>query len=764
MLIIKLSCVISKIYKVLFAIFNIKMRYKLFVLTILVFASLIGIVSAATCTDDQTIMKLFSPSNAHGEIYNGAGSYTTEICYNEIFGANGNGVHSCSGTNKIINLFSSTNAHAEIPTLSTYTTPVCYGDLTCTARPNTCNTGEKMVIALFSDTNSHLTDPSYKPSGMVSWWRLDDGTGTVASDVLNNNPGTLNNMDNSDWVDGKIGKALSFDGSNEYVSVPDNNNLDLTVFSLEAWFNLLSLPSQEEGAQLNSLYILSKSEDTTNGRWNYALRFLKRNEINSGNPVIACDFEESSDMEYLLTYPAGSLVGSYHHIVCTLNGNTWKMYIDGLEVSGTIYRWTSIFEPVSALSGQIPVTGNSPLYIGTHYSSNADGGYGTNTLVSFFDGTIDEVAIYNRALTAEEIQHRYNTGAYEKKICCKTAAGTGDKYWENMQGAKIRTADKKDSVKMTIEGLATGANIDYEIRRNVIFPLEDDIAKSGSFVAQGNKDYIIWVAGYDNVDEDVFKDGTYHFRIKINSGNWITTKSIPGGELAVSATEQNTPPKAVILTPQMDVTEKKIGETISFTQASYDPDDELQVTWDFGDGTPTVTKSNCQTQNCDTTHPYDTQNTYVISLTAKEINRLQKDIDHTRIFVYKEGTNPFPVITKPAPGDIIGGTGIIEFNASGSFVAKCAENTCPPDKPAEQTCYSVNSLQCYYLHPKGGPKGTGYQLWFNWTFSEGEGKFGNWDNYGTTPVSETGVVKFIRPFFQPITHYAKLKLGYQALL
>lgn len=411
-------------------------------------------------------------------------------------------------------------------------------------------------------------------------------------------------------------------------------------------------------------------------------------------------------------------------------------------------------------------TANDPEY-NSHVSTIYDSQY--YKIPVCFDGltcavrqntcNADEAAILSLFSTNNSHLSAGNDANYSIKICCKTAAG--DKYWENMQGASITTADKKDSVKMTIEGLTAGANIDYEIRRNVLS--NDDIAKSGSFVAQGNKDYIIWVAGYDNVDEDVFKDGTYHFRIKINGGDWITTKGMSGGELAVSATEQNTPPKAVILTPQMDVTEKKIGETISFTQASYDPDDELQVTWDFGDGAPIVTKSNCQTQNCDTTHSYGTQNTYVISLTAKEINRLQKDIDHTRIFVYRDGINPFPVITKPAPGEIIGGTGIIEFDASGSFVAKCAENICPPDKPAEQTCYSVDSLKCYYLHPKSGPKGTGYQLWFNWTFSEGEGKFGNWDNYGSAETY-TGVVKFIRPFFQPITHYAKLKLGYQAPL
>lgn len=114
-------------------------------------------LAANTCSDsDQIILRLSSDSNAHGETYNGIGGYTTEICYDDIFGTPGNGDRTCSGTNKIIGLSSNTNAHAQDPSLNTYGTPICYGNLACQLRTNACQTGEFPVVRLSSATNAHL--------------------------------------------------------------------------------------------------------------------------------------------------------------------------------------------------------------------------------------------------------------------------------------------------------------------------------------------------------------------------------------------------------------------------------------------------------------------------------------------------------------------------------------------------------------------------------------------------------------------------------
>lgn len=127
----------------------------------LLFVFAVSSVSAVPCSSpSQTILRLSTETNAHGEVYNGAGSYPVEICYNTLFGKEytGNTPHTCSGNNAniVLKLNSETNAHAESPTLNNYNTNVCYGDLSCTLRDNSCLAGETAVVSLSSQTNAHL--------------------------------------------------------------------------------------------------------------------------------------------------------------------------------------------------------------------------------------------------------------------------------------------------------------------------------------------------------------------------------------------------------------------------------------------------------------------------------------------------------------------------------------------------------------------------------------------------------------------------------
>jgi len=109
-----------------------------------------------SCSDSQRIMKLFSSMNSHGELWNGT-VYDIDVCYNEIFGENytGSNPHACNGTNKLVGLFADTNSHGEISNLSNYIYNVCYGDLECSAKTE-CNYDEKLIVGLYSYTNSHL--------------------------------------------------------------------------------------------------------------------------------------------------------------------------------------------------------------------------------------------------------------------------------------------------------------------------------------------------------------------------------------------------------------------------------------------------------------------------------------------------------------------------------------------------------------------------------------------------------------------------------
>ncbi len=116
-----------------------------------------------SCLSSQTILKLSSQTNAHGETYD-AGAYNIEICYDEIFGLSYSreNEHSCSGTNLVLKLSSRTNAHAEGPGGTIYNTNVCFGDLTnCDVIRATIPTpSDRCEIVSLSDlANAHLGVP-----------------------------------------------------------------------------------------------------------------------------------------------------------------------------------------------------------------------------------------------------------------------------------------------------------------------------------------------------------------------------------------------------------------------------------------------------------------------------------------------------------------------------------------------------------------------------------------------------------------------------
>lgn len=133
------------------------------------FVFLVDSASGASCgvTDDsQLIMRLYdnggTNTNTHGEVWNGAGGYTSEICYNTIFGELGNGDRTCTANNVVVALSMNSNAHAESPSISPHTPGydanlVCYGSLNCEfSMTGACSAGKLPVVRLSAENNAHL--------------------------------------------------------------------------------------------------------------------------------------------------------------------------------------------------------------------------------------------------------------------------------------------------------------------------------------------------------------------------------------------------------------------------------------------------------------------------------------------------------------------------------------------------------------------------------------------------------------------------------
>jgi len=205
----------------------------------------------------------------------------------------------------------------------------------------------------------------------------DVGSGPVAryagegdaNDTIGANHGVL--VNGATFVEGKIGQAFSFDGIDDYVQIPNSEVLEASTISVEAWVNAM--------APANDAYIVAKgaSGDVASS---YALYTGATGGL---------FFYISDGVAYVESPDAGAGVwdGNWHHIVGTFDGSMVRLYVDGLEIdAGT---------PTALQIGYALPTTND-LFLGSYQGAAAHP----------FVGSIDEVSVFNRALTRAEVQGR----------------------------------------------------------------------------------------------------------------------------------------------------------------------------------------------------------------------------------------------------------------------------------------------------------------------------------------------------------------------
>ncbi|MEC4749970.1 LamG-like jellyroll fold domain-containing protein [Methylomicrobium sp. Wu6] len=215
-------------------------------------------------------------------------------------------------------------------------------------------------ISVSSSTVGTVSSPTSN-NGLVAAYGFEEASGTKVADASGNgNIGTINGAVRI--TNGHSGKALQFNGTSNWVTVNDSASLDLsTGMTLEAWVYPLSqtdggntiILKEASGAEMYALY----SEEDVN---------LPISYINNG---------DYSGVQGPNRLP----VNTWTHLVATYDGQYQRLYVNGVEVDN------------SAQSGLIQQS-TGVLRIG-----------GNSQWGEYFKGYIDEVRIYNRALTATEI-------------------------------------------------------------------------------------------------------------------------------------------------------------------------------------------------------------------------------------------------------------------------------------------------------------------------------------------------------------------------
>jgi len=230
--------------------------------------------------------------------------------------------------------------------------------------------------------NMSLTNKS--TNGLVGLWTFDgpDVSWGGTSYAYDRSPGGTNTgtISGATPMIGKIGQALSFSGYN-YVGIPDSAALspESGNFTVSAWVKTNVLDSGQHwiwhnyGSNTNNLVNLTL--DTSN-------KFITTFRDGSGNAAVATASPVLS-------------TGQWYHVAGVRNGTTVKIYLNGAE-QGT--NTNSSLGTISVSDGTIP-------YIGVY----ADHG------TFYWNGSIDEVRIYNRALSAGEVMSLYRMGGSKLK-------------------------------------------------------------------------------------------------------------------------------------------------------------------------------------------------------------------------------------------------------------------------------------------------------------------------------------------------------------
>ena len=205
--------------------------------------------------------------------------------------------------------------------------------------------------------------------GLVSYWKFDETSGSTATDSHGENDGDVTG---ATWTSsGKINNGLSF-GSGDYVRFEDEDLKGLSSFSISLWI-------KPEILNNNNANIITNWQTTGNQR-GYIF------SLNQGKPQVLLSGDGTFNSDYTTISSNTISDDKYYHLVMTFSGGTaTKIYVDGvLDGENTANVPNSVF------------SSNEPVQINGRQTQD------------YVNGNIDEIAIWNRALSSDEVSALYD--------------------------------------------------------------------------------------------------------------------------------------------------------------------------------------------------------------------------------------------------------------------------------------------------------------------------------------------------------------------
>ena len=237
-----------------------------------------------------------------------------------------------------------------------------------------------------SELTLRVTVPVSPPADLLSWWPANGD----AKDAADGNDGVPAN--GATFAAGKAGQAFSLDGKDDFVQISDAANLDITDgITIDAWIK----PTKSQiGA------VVAKFGADNGTATGYGLIFC-----GDWGPSRAIETYVGKDGSfYGVTGSSPIPLNEFTHVAMTYDGNELNVFVDG-ELDGS-----------SSTSG--PITPND---ISLTIGATEDRG----TMIQFFKGAIDEVDVFERALSEEEIEDIFNAGSAGKLLDLPPSADAG---------------------------------------------------------------------------------------------------------------------------------------------------------------------------------------------------------------------------------------------------------------------------------------------------------------------------------------------------
>jgi hypothetical protein len=209
----------------------------------------------------------------------------------------------------------------------------------------------------------------------VGWWPFN---GNANDESGNGNDGTVNGATLTVDRDGNSNKAYFFDGINDVIIVPDNINLRLLPgdFTIALWYKI-----QSYGLPNRNFIIKTDGPGSTN-KW-----VVQKTAVINGGPSLSLHSNGSLGSYYLNAESIEDTL--WHNMLVIRSGDIFKIYGDGIQLSSSSdFQMQTSFEDIRIGGDEI-----------------SGGGH-------WHHGKIDDIAIYNRALTEQEIQNLF-TGTNE---------------------------------------------------------------------------------------------------------------------------------------------------------------------------------------------------------------------------------------------------------------------------------------------------------------------------------------------------------------